>query len=285
MQTLRKYIENAQKDKVAIGHFNISNIETLWAIFHAAKSLGLPVIIGLSEGERDFFGAAQAVAMVKSLREEFNYPIFINADHSYSFEKVKEAVDAGFDAVIFDGAQLSLEKNIEETKKCVQYAREVNPEILVEGELGFIGQSSKIIEAMPSGVSPQTQTKPEDAEYFVRETDVDLFAPSVGNIHGIVKTGNPQLNIERIKALSQAAKVPLVLHGGSGISDSDFIKAIQAGISIIHINTEIRIAYQRALKLSLQENPEETTPYKIMKPVVKEIQKVVEKRLKLFNNL
>jgi len=103
----------------------------------------VPVIIGVSEGERDFVGVKQAVALVKSLREEYNYPIFLNADHTYSVERIKEVVDAGYDAVIFDGTKLSFEENIAETKKAVEYARSVNPEIIVEGEIGYIGSSSK----------------------------------------------------------------------------------------------------------------------------------------------
>src|SRR4051812_26548602 len=106
MKTLREYIDDAWQKKVAIGHFNISNIEGLWGAFHAAQKLNVPVIIGVSEGERDFIGIPQSVALIKSIREEFNYPIFLNADHTYSFERVKEAIDAGFDAVIIDGAKL-----------------------------------------------------------------------------------------------------------------------------------------------------------------------------------
>jgi len=126
MKTLKNIIEEAESKKVAVGHFNIANIEGLWGIFRAAQSLNVPVIIGVSEGERDFVGVKQAVALVKSIRKEFDYPIYINADHSYSFERVKEAVDAGFDAVIFDGAKLPMEENIAITKKCVEYARSVN---------------------------------------------------------------------------------------------------------------------------------------------------------------
>src|SRR3989344_2179273 len=143
MKTLRECVQEAGEKKVAIGHFNISNTEGLWGAFRAAQGLGVPVIIGVSEGERDFIGVRQAVALVKSLRDEYDYPIFINADHTYSFEKVKETVDAGFDSVIFDGAKLSFEENVKITKQCVEYARSVNPEIIVEGELGFIGTSSK----------------------------------------------------------------------------------------------------------------------------------------------
>lgn len=284
MKTLREYIAEAEEKKVAIGHFNFSNIEGLWGIFNAAKSLDVPIIMGVSEGERDFVGIKQAVALVKSLREEYKYPVFLNADHTYSFNRIKEAVDAGFDAVIFDGVKLSYDENVKTTKQCVDYAKSVNPDIVVEAELGFIGTSSKVLEKIPEGVSEETMTKPENAKRFVEETGIDLLAPSVGNIHGMIKTGNPKLDTERIKEVREAAGVPLVLHGGSGVSDKDFVKAINSGISIVHINTEIRVAYQEALKLSLEET-KEIAPYKYLKPAVEAIQKVVESRLKLFNGI
>jgi len=288
MKTLREVIRDAESNHVAVGHFNISNIEGLWAIFHAARNLNLPVIIGLSEGERDFVGVKQAVALVKSIREEFDYPIFINADHTYSFERVKEAVDTGFDAVIFDGAKLPIDENIKITKQCVEYARSKNPDILVEAELGYIGTSSKILDEIPegAGVSEETLTSAEDAARFVAETGVDLFSPSVGNIHGMLRNmPNPRLNINRVHAIKEAAGVPLVLHGGSGIADQDFTDAIKAGISIVHINTEIRVAYRDAVKKVLADHPDEVAPYKIMKGAVSAMEKVISERLKLFNHL
>ena len=288
MKTLRECLKQAEEKKVAIGHFNISNLEGLWAIFYAAKELSLPVIIGVSEGERDFVGVRQAVALVKSLREEFAYPIFLNADHTYSFERVKEAIDAGFDAVIFDGSKLDLEENIKITKQCVDYARGVNPEIIVEGELGYIGTSSKLLDAIPEGVKLGLEdlTKPDEAKRFVAETGVDLLAPAVGNIHGMLKSGaDPALNIARVGEIREATGVSLVLHGGSGNNEADFRDAITAGVSIVHINTELRVAYRDALRLTLQESPDEVAPYKILKPAVVAMQQVVEKKLKLFSGL
>jgi len=283
MKTLKQIIKEANENKIAIGHFNISNIEGLWGIFDAARELNVPVIIGLSEGERDFVGSRQAVALVKSLRDEFDFPIFINADHCRSFDSLKEAVDTGFDAVIFDGAKLSIEENIEITKKCVEYAKDVNPEIVVEGELGYIGGSSIMLDEVPEGVE---MTTVGDAERFVKETGVDLFSPAVGNIHGMLKgSKNPDLNIRRIQEIREKTGVPLVLHGGSGVSDEDFVSAIHSGISIIHINTEIRKAYREALEKFLRENPEEITPYKINKEVVNSIKKIVIGRLKLFSSI
>jgi len=287
LKTLREYIKEASEKGVAIGHFNISNIEALHGIYNAAKKLNLPVIIGVSEGEEEFIGKNEVATLVKEIREKDNYPIFLNADHHYSFESVKGAIDAGYDAAIIDAVKLPLEENILLTKKCVDYAKEFNKkngrDVLIEAENGFIGQSSKLLEKIPEGISEATMTKPEDAKIFVDQTGIDLLAPSVGNIHGMVKGGNPKLDIERIKEIRQACGVPLVLHGGSGISDEDFKKAIKAGISVIHINTEIRVAYKEALEKYLKENPNEVAPYKILAPAVEAIEQVVYNRLKLFN--
>lgn len=284
MKTLREIIKDAKEEKRAVGHFNISTIDALWGIFEAVKELGEPVIIGVSEGERRFLGVGQSVALVKSIREEYDYPIFLNADHSYSFESIKEAVDAGFDAVIFDGAKLSFEENVRITKQCVEYARSVNPEIVVEGELGYIGSSSKLLDEIPSDVKEASLTTPEQAAEFVKETGVDLVAPSVGNLHGMLKHSlNPSLDIWLIIKTRAAAGIPLVLHGGSGISDDDFKKAIQAGVAIVHINTELRKAWRDAVRKSLQENPDEVAPYKILQSAKVAIQDIVKKRIALFS--
>ncbi len=290
-QTLRECIQSVENGKKAIGHFNISNVEMLWGIFHTAKELDLPVIIGVSEGERQFIGVKQCVALVKSIREEYGYPIYLNADHTYSVEKVKEAIDAGFDSVIYDGAKLSFEENIKNTKECVDYAKKVKKEtgreVLVEAELGYIGQSSKVLDEIPEGVDLKAGlTTPEMAKEFVEKTGVDLFAPAVGNIHGMMRVGHdPRLEIDLIKQIREACGVPLVLHGGSGTVDEDFTHAIYAGISVVHISTELRVAYRKALSLALQENPEEVAPYKYAKDSVQAVGKVVGERLKLFNSI
>lgn len=288
MKTLREYVQEAKEKKVAIGHFNISDTEGLWAVFHAAKSLNVPVIIGVSEGERDFIGVEQVSALVKSIRDEYGYPIFLNADHTYSFERVKEAIDAGFDSVIFDGAKLSFEENVKIAKQCVEYARNCGRDVLVEGELGFIGTSSKILDVVPDGVKLDegSLTDPIVAKMFVNTTGVDMLAPAVGNFHGMLRGGvDPKLNIERVKELAEITGVPLVLHGGSGNSEDDFKQAIANGVSIVHINTEVRVAYKSGLAKSLEEKPDEVAPYKFLAEGVKEMQEIVEKKLKLFNNL
>ena len=283
MKTIKEALAWAEENQVALGHFNFSSLDGLRAIANAAKDLGVPVLVGVSEGEEEFVGLQNAVDTVRNFREELGVPIFLNADHHYSFEKVKEAIDNGYDMVIVDGANLPFEENVALTKKVVEYAKEKGGKTLVEGEIGFIGKSSKIIDAIPEGVSSATMTSPDEAKNFIAETGIDLLAPSVGNIHGMMKGGNPALDIERITSLNEASSVPLVLHGGSGISDEDFRSAIKAGIRVIHINTELRVAYTQAIKLFLAENPDETTPYKILKQGETGMQKVVTERLKLFS--
>lgn len=283
MKTLQEYLKWAEEKKVAIGHFNVSDSEGLKAVVESATALGVPVIIGVSEGERSFLGVAEIRALV-AVEKEKGLPVFLNGDHTYSIPASMEAIDQKYDALIIDGAEKPFEENVAMTKEVVQYARANHPSMLVEGELGFIGKSSSLHDEIPEGVSEATQTTPEDAVKFIEETGVDLFAPSVGNIHGLIRSGEPKLNIERIKAIQEAVKVPLVLHGASGNTDEEVQAAIQAGIRIVHINTELRLAYKEGIK-KLIMSTDEVAPYKFMALGVEEMKKLVTAKLKVFNNL
>lgn len=283
MKTLREYIKEAEDKGVAIGHFNISNLEALHGIYKAAKKLDVPVIIGLSEGEEDFVGRTEAVGMIKAIREKENFPIFLNADHHRSFERVKQSIDAGFDSVIFDGVDLTFEENVKVAKECVNYAKNTGKEVLVEAELGYIGSGSNIKDTIPEGAGIKTDSA--EAKKFVELTGVDMLAPSVGSVHGLIKSGKPHIDGELVAEIKKVTGVPLVLHGGSGLRDEDFVNAIKSGISIIHISTEIRLAYDEAVKKFLAENPNEITPYKILEPAVDAIEKIVFERLELFNKM
>lgn len=299
MKSLKEIIYEASEKKIAIGHFNISNLEQLKAIAGAGKKLNLSVIIGVSEGEREFLGIHHVKDFIKSYNDEHKqengFFLFLNADHTYSLEKVKEAAKANFDSIVFDGGKFEFKENVKQTIEAVKIVKDINPEILVEGELGYIGQSSKILKEMPKGVIFKKEDLPtvEQALEFVEKTGVDLFAPAVGNVHGqFANMPNPKLDIEKIREIKKALenlpagrRAPLVLHGGSGISDADFVQAIDTGISVIHISTELRLAWRKGMEESLKENPEEIAPYKIEPEVIKEIEKIVENRLKLFNKI
>ncbi|MDB5266522.1 MAG: Fructose-bisphosphate aldolase, class [Parcubacteria group bacterium] len=282
MKTLKEYILEAKEKKIAIGHFNVSDSEGYNAVIQAAKELGVPVIVGVSEKERSFLGVAEIRALV-TVAQERGEAVFLNADHTYSVEASKEAVDNHFDAVIIDGAEKPFVENVMMTKEVVNYAKEHHPNMLVEGELGFIGTGSQLRDEIPEGISEETQTKPEDAKMFVDETCVDMFAPSVGNIHGLIKSGEPKLNIQRVKDIAALVSVPLVLHGASGNTDEEVGEAIEAGISVVHINTELRAAYKHGIEKGM--STDELAPYKFMAEGVEEMKKLVTQKLRVFNRL
>jgi fructose-bisphosphate aldolase, class II len=283
--TLRDVLTRLQKEGAAIGHFNVADMALLKAVVAAAAEAKLPVLIGASEGEREFLGARQLAALVKSQREESDLPIFLNADHTHSLAKAIEAAKAGFDAVTIDFSALPFQENVARTKEAVQAIKAINPAILAEGEIGNIGTGSEIHET--AGGDRKLST-PEEARQFVQATGIDNLAPAVGNMHGMLKSmvqgkTKKRLDIERIAQIKQAAGVFLTLHGGSGTDDEDFRKAIAAGINIIHINTELRVAWRRSLEASLARDPDEVVPYKILRPVVDSVKQVVSSRLKLFH--
>jgi len=287
MISLRDVLKQAEAEKVAVGHFNFSDLVAFNAIVGAAREKKLPVMVGVSEGEREFTGVRQAAALVKAVRDEYNYPIFLNADHTHSIAKAEAAAKAGFDEIIFDGSALPFEENIRQTRKAIEAIKSINPAILVEGEIGWIGASSAVIDKVPEGVG--TLTTPEEAKQFVDATKVDVLAPAVGNMHGMLESmvhGNVQkrLNIERIAQIKAAAKILMTLHGGSGTNDDDFRRAIKAGMTIVHVNTEIRIAWRRGVEAGLAAEPNEVAPYKILQPAVEAVKKVVGSRLDLFSS-
>ena len=285
MEALRSVLTRLEIEGAALGHFNVSNLVLLKAVVAAADQIGVPVLVGASEGERDFFGVRQLVAVVNSLREEFAVPIFLNADHTHSLAKAVEAAKAGFDEIIVDFSALPFEQNVLNTKEALEAIKAINPAILVEGEIGDIGTGSEIHKTAHNEF--KNLTTPEEARQFVDSTGIDILAPAVGNMHGILESmiegrTKKHLNIERIAEIKNAVGVFLTLHGGSGTVDEDFLRAIAAGINIVHINTELRIAWRRSLEGSLTSQPNEVVPYKILPSVVKSVKQVVSSRLKLF---
>lgn len=287
MKDLLTVLREANEKRVAVGHFNISDLAGLKAIFETSRKLNFPVIIGTSEGEREFIGIGQAVALVKSLRQEYDFPIFLNADHTHSLDKVKQAALAGYDEILFDGSKLPFLENIQKTKQAVEIVKSINPQILVEAEIGFIGSSSEIVDEIP--IESQTLTTPEEAKQFVEQTGVDVLAPAVGNMHGLLQSmvsGEIQkhLNIALIEQIKLSTGKFMTLHGGSGTADDDFKAAVKAGMTIVHVNTELRIAWRKGVEQGLTQNPKEVAPYKILPQAVLEVSKVVENRLNLFNS-
>ncbi|MEK7173453.1 MAG: class II fructose-bisphosphate aldolase [Patescibacteria group bacterium] len=289
MLTLQEILIQARHENKAIGHFNISTLEMLRGIAEAAKEAGgVPTLIGTSENEAQFLGYRHAVALIQSFREEYKLPFFLNADHHKSVESAKKAIDAGYDSVHIDLSKLPYEENLTGTKEVVEYAKRktqnAKREISVEGELGYLPTDSSKVFDEAVEINPEDFTKPEQAQEFIKKTGIDRFAPAVGNFHGMSTIMEKKLDFERIRLIRGAMpeEVAFVLHGGSGISHEQIKQAVQIGMNNVHISTELRVAYAEALRKSLADHPDETTPYKLLPDVVDAVKKVVFQKLLLF---
>jgi ketose-bisphosphate aldolase len=276
-------LRKARKGKYAIGQFNVSTDEQIKAIVEVAQDLKSPVIIGTSESEREFIGTKQASALVDVWQKESGLPIILNADHCKSFESAKEAIDAGYNMVQFDGSALPFEKNIGITRQVVEYAKSKNPDIVVEGELGYLRGGSEIHKEKIE-IKEEDLTKPEEARIFVEKTGVDTLAVVIGNMHGI-EAESKKLFLDKLKEIQKSIpNTLLVLHGGSDTVEKDIKGAIKLGIVKININTELRVAYSEGLGKQIKEHPDEVKPYKILAPAVEEMKKIVAKKIDLFGS-
>jgi fructose-bisphosphate aldolase class II len=289
MKTLRQIIDGNLQAGTAVGHFNIPNLEVAQAIVDAAVAQNVPVVFGLSEGERKYIGLSQVVSWVKSVNQDLqnknlNTQVFLNADHTYSFELVKEAVEAGFDMVIYDDAKGNIEDNINVAKKCREfidkYNKENSKDVLFEAEIGYIGSGSEVRTELPSGIQ---KTSVETATHFVQEVRPDLLAPAVGNVHGMLKdVPEPNLDEKLCGEIYTATKVPLVLHGASGNTKEDVQACIKNGVAMVHVSTEIRVAYKNALKEAVN-NGDDLAAYKYLKPVRDAVQKLIEEKISMIS--
>lgn len=285
MKPLREVLAEYKNAQRALAHFNFSDSNQLRAIAEASRTSNLPVLAGLSEGEREHFPLAHARALIDIYQHE-GVAIYLSADHTYSLEKAKAALNARVDAIVVDGAALDFAENEKLLMQVVAYAHSRKRfrgyhDTIVEGELGYIGTSSALLDSLPEGVSEANLTTAEDAARLVKETGIDALAPAVGNVHGMLKSAKePRLHPDRVKEIARAAHIPLVLHGASGNTMEDIKACIAAGMVIVHINTELRLLYRDTLRKSL--GSEETTPYKFLAPSVEAMSAYIAERLTLF---
>lgn len=273
-------LEKAKKGKYAIGAFNTCNLEITKAIFSAAKKLNVPVIIQTSEKEAKHGEIKKLAHLISEFAKETKIFVSLNLDHGKSLEMVKECIAAGYTQVMIDGSHLDYEENVALTKKVVQYAHRYN--IPVEGELGLV-PTPKQKEIIDEKERKKAMTDPHQALDFVKKTNVDFLAVAIGNLHGFYK-GKPLLDFSRLLEIKNKINIPLVLHGGSGIKDSDIKKAINLGICKINVNTELRLAFSNALRRALKD-PTQNVPYEYMKAAELAVQKVVEEKIKIFTKL
>jgi len=281
---LREILQQAQKKHFAVPQFNFCTIAQLKGIIEVAKRLKRPFILGTSEGESRYLGLNLVIGIKRVIERESGLKVFLNLDHGKSFEYLKKAIDAGYQMVHFDGSEMEIEKNIVITKKVVAYGKKRG--VVVEGELGYIPGSSKIHKRKPK-ITPEIMTQPDQAKRFVKETGVDALAISIGNVHGIFNKGGFNLDLKRLSMIKKqiGEGVFLVLHGGSGIPSDQIKEAIKRGIVKINVSTEIRRAWRLGIESSFRANPEQLSPYKIMSQAIRRIEKVVEKKMKLFYSI
>lgn len=273
---LNDVLKPAQKEHYGVGLFNAVNLEMLNAIMDAAEALRAPVIIGTAEILLGAASLPEEAAMVKARAERSDVPVVLHYDHGLTFEKCIETMRLGFTSVMYDCSTASYEENVQRVAEMVKIAHSIG--VTVEGELGHVGDnegSGKL--ARPSDY----YTDPAVAADFVEKTHVDALAIAVGNAHGDYKFP-PKLDFERISEIASAVDVPLVLHGGSGLSDEDFREAIRRGIAKVNIFTDISKAQLRGMQKGIAagiNNAFDLTPYE-----VSEIRAVVEEKMRLFSS-
>lgn len=282
---LKKLLQKADKENYAVGAFNTFNLETTLAIARAAVKLKAPVIIQVSETTIKYAGLKPITHVVETIakNEAVQVPVVLHLDHGKKFSSVAECIEAGFTSIMIDASDLAIDENKKITKMAVDYAHKRS--VWAQGELGRVIKDVK--EVKKGQVREETMTDPEEAKEFVKETGVDTLAVAIGNVHGIDKMirGVPELDYKRLGQIkSKVGKTPLVLHGASGISDKNIRKAIDLGIRIINIDTEIRLAFTEALRNSLLKYRAEIDPREIMKEPMEKVQELIEKKIVMFGS-
>lgn len=274
--SMKEMLIKARKEHYAVGQFNINNLEWTQAILDEVQALNAPVILGVSEGASKYMGGWKVVAeMVKAYIEAKNItvPVALHVDHGTSFEVVKSAIDAGFTSVMIDASHYPFEENIAITKKVVDYAHARG--VSVEAELGRVGGQEDNI------VAETMYADPEECRILVEKTGIDCLAPALGSVHGPYH-GEPKLGFNEMAHINELLKMPLVLHGGSGIPDEQLRKAIDRGTAKINVNTESQQAWTAIVRKVLAENDKVYDPRKIIGPGKEGIKEVVRAKCEVF---
>ncbi|MFB5193794.1 class II fructose-bisphosphate aldolase [Neobacillus sp. KR4-4] len=277
--SMKEMLIKAKAEGYAVGQFNLNNLEFTQAILQAAQAENSPVILGVSEGAARYMsGFKTVVKMVEGLMEDLKItvPVAIHLDHGSSFDKCKEAIDAGFTSVMIDASHHPFEENIEITSKVVDYAHSKG--VSVEAELGTVGGQEDDVVA--DGV---IYADPKECEELVKRTGIDCLAPALGSVHGPYK-GEPNLGFAEMEEIGNITDLPLVLHGGTGIPLKDIQKSVSLGTAKINVNTENQIASAKAVRETLAAKPEEYDPRKYLGPARDAIKKTVIGKIREFGS-
>lgn len=271
MESLRERLKRYKAEKRAMMAFNIDCLEIYQAVEEAVSETKMPCIVQLSPGEDRFVKAERLLMLVKRARLE-GLPIYTNMDHGRDIRRLEFLVKLGFDMVHFDGSTADYESNINLTQYFVNKIKASNPEVLIEAEFNKI-------KAIGEAIDPESLTKAEEAKDFMDKTGAEMLAVSVGNLHGVNINSPERLNLELLGKIAGAiADKFLTMHGGSGIDQIQMNEAIKIGILKININTDLRLAFRKALEKGLAENKSEKV-YEWMGVAVNEVKEVMRKKI------
>lgn len=281
---IKEIVPRAKRDGYAIGAFNTANLETTLGIIRAAVVKHSPVIVQVSENTIKYAGLKPITHIVETIakNEAVNVPVALHLDHGKSFRSVAECINSGFSSIMIDASDLPLDENIILTKQAVDYARK--RDVWGQGEIGRV--KGDIEEIISNSDRESSMTTVEEAMAFVQKTGVDTLAVAIGNVHGIwkIRKGVPKLDLKRLKDISRKITIPLVLHGASGLPRDEIQKAINMGVAIINIDTELRLVFTETLRTTLRENQEIYDPREVLTPSIEAIQKVVEGKIEMFGS-
>lgn len=279
---IKKIIEGAEKDGYAVGAFNVNNLEAVQAVLRAAQKLKSPVIIQTTEGAIKYAGLSELFAIVKAAAAKVDVPVALHLDHGHDFALIKKCVQIGYSSVMIDGSALPYEDNVAATRQVVKYAHA--HKVFVQAELGRL---QGLEDWLKTGAKQAFLTDPEEAARFVAGTKVDAFAVAIGNYHGVEKVlkNKPlKLDLKRLEKIDKLVRAPLVLHGASGFPAGQLKRAIKAGVRIINIDSDLRIAFVQAEKKFLQENKNEYDPRHVLAPATEAMAMMVESKIKIFGS-
>ncbi|MBY0123270.1 class II fructose-bisphosphate aldolase [Bacillus sp. S/N-304-OC-R1] len=277
--SMTEMLKKGKSEGYAVGQFNLNNLEFTQAILQAAEEEKSPVILGVSEGAARYMGGFKTVVkMVEGLLEDYKItvPVAIHLDHGSSFDKCKEAIDAGFTSVMIDASHDPFEENVATTSKVVEYAHARG--VSVEAELGTVGGQEDDVVA--DGV---IYADAKECEELVKRTNIDCLAPALGSVHGPYK-GEPKLGFAEMEEIGNLTGVPLVLHGGTGIPTKDIQKAVSLGTAKINVNTENQIASAKKVREVLEANPSMYDPRKYLGPAREVIKETVIGKMREFGS-
>jgi fructose-bisphosphate aldolase class II len=278
--TVKQLLKNADKGGYAVGAFNTLNLEITKAIVQAAEDLKSPVIISTSEGEINYAGLEFIPRIVHIAAHNAKVPVALHLDHGASLKMALMCIKAGYTSVHIDGSGLPYDQNTALTLSVAEIAHREG--VSVEGELGHIEEHSEVHKSKIKDLKIQ-KTNSDQAKIFIKETGIDSLAVCIGNAHGLYED-EKKLDFDLLKKIRENVKIPLVLHGGSGIPEKDIKKAIKIGVRKININTELRLSFTGSLREALDENPDEVVPYKIFPKVIQTVKRTVEEKIKLFGS-